>query len=68
MGIDMASRWEYIGSMKEARIQDERLQVRCTAEEKETLKAAAHLDNRNLSNFVVTAALEAARKLLKTKG
>ncbi len=51
--------------MKEARIQDERLQVRCTAEEKATLHAAAKLENRNLSNFVLTAALERARTELK---
>jgi uncharacterized protein (DUF1778 family) len=51
--------------MEEKRRQDERLQVRCTSEEKATMQAAAELENRNLSNFVVTAAVEKARAVLK---
>ena len=50
--------------MAQNRNQDARLQVRCTAKEKERLKKAAAIERRNLSNFVVASALEKADKLL----
>lgn len=53
--------------MDEKRRQDERLQVRCTAAEKAQLQEAAESERRNLSNFVLSAALEKARKVLKRK-
>lgn len=54
--------------MTEKRKQDERLQIRCTAEEKEVLQVAADAENRTLSNYVLTVAVTEARKLLNKKG
>jgi len=53
--------------MAERRKQDDRLQIRCHAEEKETLQKAADIERRSLSNFVLAAALDHARKMLETK-
>jgi len=49
---------------QEKRLQDERLQIRCSSEEKATLQRAADVERRSLSSFVMAAALEKAEKLL----
>ncbi len=43
----------------------ERLNIRISTVEKEKLKQAAEIDRRNLSNFIITSALEKADELLK---
>ena len=43
----------------------ERLNIRISPDEKEKLRQAADADRRNLSNFIVNAALERADELLK---
>ena len=53
--------------MLEKRKQDERLQVRCTSDEKKLLQEAADKANRSLSNFVLNAALNEARKVRKER-
>ena len=46
----------------------ERLDARLPAHEKRLLEKAAALQGRDLSDFVVTSALEAARRTLETEG
>ncbi len=42
----------------------ERLNIRISPAEKDKLKRAAEIDRRNLSNFLISAALEKADELL----
>ena len=43
---------------------DDRIEIRCYSDDKDLLRRAAALDNRNLSNWLLTVGLREARRLL----